>query len=159
MPKNSKDSKSTPKNKKEPTVEELYKKKSVRDHILTLPDTWIGSVQADTMFMWVYDESKKKVVKKEITFVPGLYKIYDEILVNARDHSVKEKTCKTIKVNFNKEEGKITVFNDGKGIPVELHKEYKVYIPEMIFAQTMTSGNYEQKGKIVGGKNGINCLS
>ena len=160
MPKNSAEEtkKSTPKNKKqkEMTVEEKYKKKTTHEHILTLPDTWIGSVQSDTMSMWVFDDVKKKIVKREITFVPGLYKIYDEILVNARDHSVRDKTCKVIKVSFNKDEGKISVYNDGKGIPVQMHKEYGVYIPEMIFAQTMTSENYETKGKIVGGKNGIN---
>ena len=43
----------------------------------------------------------KKIIKKDITFVPGLYKIYDEILVNARDHSIRDKTCETIKVNIN----------------------------------------------------------
>ena len=33
--------------------------------------------------MWVLDESNvegPKIVKKEITYVPGLYKIFDEIL-------------------------------------------------------------------------------
>lgn len=158
MPKNNtSDSEKTVKKdkKQEMTVEEKYKKKTTHEHILTLPDTWIGSIQADNMNMWVYDDGKNKIVKKEITFVPGLYKIYDEILVNARDHSIRDKTCKTIKVNFNQEEGRITVYNDGKGIPVKLHKEYGVYVPEMIFAQTMTSENYEVKGKIVGGKNGI----
>jgi DNA topoisomerase II len=150
--------KTTPnsKDKTEMSIEERYKKKSTHEHILTLPDTWIGSVQADTMNMWVFDDTKNKIVKKEITFVPGLYKIYDEILVNARDHSIRDKTCKTIKVSFNQEEGRITVYNDGKGIPVQIHKELGVYVPEMIFAHTMTSENYEQKGKIVGGKNGIN---
>lgn len=143
------------KDKSEMSIEERYKKKSTHEHILTLPDTWIGSVQSDTMNMWVFDDNNNKIVKKEITFVPGLYKIYDEILVNARDHSIRDKTCKTIKVSFNQEEGRITVFNDGKGIPVQIHKELGIYVPEMIFAHTMTSENYEQKGKIVGGKNGI----
>ena len=33
--------------------------------------------------MWVLDETNlegPKIVKKEITYVPGLYKIFDEIL-------------------------------------------------------------------------------
>jgi DNA topoisomerase-2 len=145
------------KNKSEPkkmAVEDIYKKKTHHEHILSTPDTYIGSAEADTKPMYVYDDETKKIIKKDITFVPGLYKIYDEILVNARDHSIRDKTCETIKVNINKETGSISVYNDGVGIPVELHKELQIYIPEMIFGHLLTSSNYEQKGKIVGGKNG-----
>jgi len=135
-------------------VEDIYKKKTHHEHILSTPDTYIGSAEADTKPMYVFDDETKKIIKKDITFVPGLYKIYDEILVNARDHSIRDKTCKTIKVNIDKENGNISVYNDGHGIPVELHKELQIYIPEMIFGHLLTSSNYEQKGKIVGGKNG-----
>ncbi len=30
--------------------------------------------------MWVFDDDKKAIVQKQITYVPGLYKIFDEIL-------------------------------------------------------------------------------
>lgn len=30
--------------------------------------------------MWVYDEVQECMVQRDITFVPGLYKIFDEIL-------------------------------------------------------------------------------
>ena len=30
--------------------------------------------------MWVYEEEGECMVQREITFVPGLYKIFDEIL-------------------------------------------------------------------------------
>lgn len=30
--------------------------------------------------MWVYDREEEKLVQREINFVPGLYKIFDEIL-------------------------------------------------------------------------------
>lgn len=30
--------------------------------------------------MWVYDEDQDLMVQRELTFVPGLYKIFDEIL-------------------------------------------------------------------------------
>ncbi len=135
-------------------VEDIYKKKTHHEHILSTPDTYIGSAESDTKTMYVFDDETKHILKKDITFVPGLYKIYDEILVNARDHSIRDKTCKTIKVSIDKESGFISVYNDGQGIPVEIHKELKIYIPEMIFGHLLTSSNYEQKGKIVGGKNG-----
>ena len=48
------------------------------------------------------------------------------------------------------------MFNDGNGIDVEKHPEYKIWIPEMIFGHLRTSTNYDKKEKkIVGGKNGF----
>jgi len=73
----------TPKSK---TIEEIYKKKSQLEHILLRPDTYIGSVEEEKKEMWIYDN--EKIVKKEISLVPGLYKIVDEILVNAADNKV-----------------------------------------------------------------------
>ena len=142
------------KSTKKIAVEDIYKKKTHHEHILSSPDTYIGSAEPDTKPMYVYDDASDKIIKKDITFVPGLYKIYDEILVNARDHSIRDKTCKNIKVSIDKETGFISVYNDGNGIPVELHKELQIYIPEMIFGHLLTSSNYEQKGKVVGGRNG-----
>jgi DNA topoisomerase-2 len=45
------------------------------------PDTYIGSVQPVTEQMWVYENDG--MVLRDITYVPGFYKIFDEILVNA----------------------------------------------------------------------------
>lgn len=129
--------------------------KSHHEHILTLPDTYIGSVEQDTLEAYIYDTNTDKIVKKNITYVPGLYKIYDEIIVNARDRTVIDKTCDLISVNIDKDEGRITVYNNGTGIPVKEHNEHKIYIPEMIFGHLLTSSNYDKKGKITGGKNGL----
>ena len=58
-------------------------------------------------------------------------------------------------VNIDKETGEISVLNNGLSIPIEIHKEYDIYIPELIFGNLLTSGNYDSKGKTVGGKNGL----
>jgi DNA topoisomerase II len=139
---------------KEKKIEDIYIKMSPHEHILTLPDTYIGSVEPDKNDMWVYNNETCKIEKKEIEYVPGLYKIFDEILVNARDHSVRDKKCTKISVVIDQEEGMISVYNNGTGIPVEIHKTEKMYVPEMIFGHLLTSSNYHEKGKIVGGKNG-----
>ena len=42
----------------------------------------------------------------------------------------------------------IRVWNNGDGVPVEIHKEENVYVPELIFGHLLTSSNYnddEQK--------------
>lgn len=137
------------------SIEEKYQKKTHHEHILELPDTYIGSVEMDKSVMWVFNEKVEKMEKREIEFVPGLYKIFDEILVNTRDQTVRCKSCKTIKVSIDKENGSVEVWNDGAGIDVVIHKEHKIYIPELIFGHLLTSTNYDKsEKKIVGGKNG-----
>ena len=64
------------------TIEEIYQKKTQLEHILLRPDTYIGSVEKHTQPMWVFENGK--MVHRNVTFVPGLYKIFDEILVNGR---------------------------------------------------------------------------
>ena len=60
-----------------------------------------------------------------------------------------------IAVTIDREAGSISVWNNGKGIPVAIHPEHKVYIPEMIFGQLLTSSNYDDtKKKVTGGRNG-----
>lgn len=62
------------------SVERIYQKKTQLEHILLRPDTYVGSIEEITQKMWVYDEEADAIVNKSITFVPGLYKIFDEIL-------------------------------------------------------------------------------
>ena len=46
--------------------------------------------------------------------------------------------------------------NDGHPIPVEIHKEYEVYVPEMIFGMLLTGSNFDDTEKrVVGGRNGF----
>jgi len=138
-----------------PTIEEQYKKKTLHQHILDLPDTYIGSVQNDLINIYTFDEEENKIIKKDTHITLGLYKIFDEILVNASDNTVRDKKCNKIEVNIDEKLGEISVKNNGSTIPIEIHKEYNIYVPELIFGNLLTSGNYDQTGKIVGGRNGL----
>lgn len=61
----------------------------------------------------------------------------------------------TLKVNIDAEEGTISIYNNGKGIPIEIHSKTKIYIPEMIFGHLLTSSNYDDdEKKLTGGRNG-----
>jgi DNA topoisomerase-2 len=134
-----------------------YDKVSQREHVLIRPDTYIGDIEPIKEETWIYDEESKKIIKKNITFVPGFLKVFDELLVNARDASINDPSCDTIKVEYNKEEGFISVYNNGdQGIPVEEHPIYKTLIPSMIFGELLTSSNYnDNQERTTGGKNGI----
>ena len=143
-----------------------YKKMGQREHVLLRSHMYIGSTDEDKYDTWVLDNETKKMVKREVKYVPGLFKIFDEVLVNAIDHSTRAKTMKetdanvqpvkTIKVSIDKQSGVIEVLNDGEGIEIVQHPEHKVYIPELIFGNMLTSTNYDEgTERIIGGTNGV----
>lgn len=148
------------------SVESKYRKHELRDHIYELPDTYIGSVEPSSIDTFIYDDEKSKMVKKLITYVPGLYKMYDEIIVNALDQSVRLKAdaasgksdikpVKNIHIDIDKDTGRISVTNDGDGIDVEIHSDHKVYVPQLIFGELLTSTNYDKTAeKLWSGRNG-----
>jgi len=153
-----------------------YKKLTQREHILQLPDTYIGSRDSHQEWRWVYDSSTPSapadtsapkvaavvagaMVWREVQFNPGLFKIFDELIVNALDHVVRTaaapKGRKVTKIDVTVSPTEFRVHNDGEGIPITMHPEYKVMIPELIFGHLLTSSNYDEtEEKTVGGKNG-----
>lgn len=140
-----------------------YQKKTDKQHILDNPDTYIGSVENVDAETWVYDQETDKIVLKSIHYIPGLYKLFDEGIVNCRDHVIRmiqstaeNKKCVTYIDTHIQEDGTIVFENDGNGIDVEKHPEYGVWIPELVFGHLRTSTNYNKEEKrIVGGKNGF----
>ncbi|EGC34576.1 hypothetical protein DICPUDRAFT_4475, partial [Dictyostelium purpureum] len=136
------------------TLEEIYQKKELLDQILLRPDTYIGSTEKQEEELWVWEN--ERMVRRKVSFVPGIYKIFDEILVNAADNKQREETMKFIKVEIDSANGRISVTNDGAGIPIHIHKEHKVYIPELIFGHLLTSSHYDDSEKrLTGGRNGF----
>ena len=140
-----------------------YQRKTDKQHILDNPDTYIGSVENVDSQMWVYDEETNKIILRDIEYIPGLYKLFDEGIVNCRDHVIRmihsplldKKFVTYIETNID-EDGTITMTNDGNGIDIAKHPEYNLWIPEMVFGHLRTSTNYNKDEKrIVGGKNGF----
>lgn len=138
-----------------------YIKLDQREHALFRPDMYIGSVEPDIAKMWTF--SKDQIVMKDILYIPGLYKIFDEILVNSIDHVERLKQSsstvnqvKNIKIDIDDQDGVITIKNDGDGIQVTIHQETGLYVPELIFGNLLTSSNFSDNvERTVGGMNGI----
>jgi DNA topoisomerase-2 len=145
-----------------------YKKLSHREHILTRPHMYIGAVETNDEHLWVYDSKTEKMVFRKLHLNPGLLKIVDEILVNAYDQHVRSITEKgriavktiSIECSYSEEEKAtvISVANDGDPIPCVQHSTEKMYVPELIFGNLLTSSNYDStKDRITGGLNGLGC--
>ena len=156
-------------NKTDEELSSKYQQKTDKQHILDNPDTYIGSVEKVDADLWILSksvEAEEKIVERNMTYIPGLFKLFDEGVVNCRDHvirmdaAVKAGQPNSIPVSYIdisiEEDGTIVMINDGNGIDIAEHPEYKVYIPELIFGHLRTSTNYNKdEKKIVGGKNGF----
>jgi DNA topoisomerase-2 len=170
-----------------------YQKMTDREHILKKPDTYIGTIEPAETIEYVMDApppaaatataaapdaapapaaappaAPPRRTRRSITYIPGLYKLFDEGMVNMRDHVVRQAQAvadgkpdalpvTTLEVEIDPTDGTIHMTNDGNGIDVAQHPEHKLWIPEMIFGHLRTSTNYDEskKEKIVGGKNGF----
>ena len=161
-----------------------YQKMTDLEHILKKPDTYIGTIEPAETMEYVMDAavvvvateesssaaapSAAMLTRRNITYIPGLYKLFDEGMVNMRDHVVRQAQAisdgkpdalpvTTLEVEIDPVDGTIHMTNDGNGIDVAQHPDHKLWIPEMIFGHLRTSTNYDEnkKEKIVGGKNGF----
>ena len=136
----------------EKTIEEKYKKLNQREHILQKSSMYLGSL--DFLNEKQFILNNHIIIQKEISYSPALYKIIDEIIVNAYDASIKDSMVNKISADIK--EDSFSIFNNGKGIDVVLHKEHKVYIPELLFGQLLSSTNYDEtEERTTGGTFGI----
>lgn len=98
------------------TIEDIYQKKTQLEHILLRPDSYIGSIQKYTSPMYIWDQVTSKIVSQTITYVPGLYKIFDEILVNAADNKRRDASMNKLKVVIDPSTNTLSVWNNGMKI-------------------------------------------
>lgn len=107
--------------------------------------------------MWVYHPESKRFVFRPVSYVPGLYKIFDEILVNAADNKQRDLSMNRLQVDINPSTNEISVWNNGQGIPIVYHREHQMYVPELIFGHLLTGSNFndhDAQKKMTGGRNG-----
>lgn len=137
------------------SIEQKYKKLDEVEHVLIRPGRYIGSTVSHTSDEFLIIDDKFE--KRETTYVPGVLKLFDEIITNSVDHSKTEagSHVTTIKVDICRDTNVISVYDNG-GIPVVKHKEHDQYIPEMIF-ELRSGSNFndeEQAESKLGGTHG-----
>lgn len=136
------------------SVDKKFKKLDDIDHVILRPGMYIGSIKPHKANKWIIEDDK--MIQKEITYNPGLLKIFDEIVTNSVDES-KRKGSKlnTVKVDINKNTNIITIWDNG-GIPVVKHTEHKEWIPEMIFSNLKAGSNFDDtEERSWAGTNGV----
>jgi len=158
-------------------IEIQYTRKNPIEHILLRPGMYVGPTELmPPSPTWVVEESattvsssplsRIQILKKNISHIPALLKIFDEILVNASDNALRKSQYPTTCINVIIDPtGKdidlsihniplhlrrhqtncpfISIFNNGSGIPVVIHKNEGVYLPELLFGQLLTGSNFD----------------
>jgi DNA topoisomerase-2 len=134
------------------SIEKKFRKLDDITHVLQRPSMYIGSIKPHTSKKYILVDGK--MCPLELTYNPGLLKIFDEIITNSVDEHKREGSkLDTIKVTIRG--GKIEVWDNG-GIPVVKHKEENQWIPEMIFSNLKAGSNFDDsEGRTWAGTNGV----
>ena len=130
-----------------------YKGYDTRTHVYNKPSMYIGSVDNLIRDDWLLEDV---MVYKEIDFIPGCERLFLEILSNASDNAGRSKRSGVDpgSIVISMDHHTIKIKNGGLSIPLEIHPEFKIYVPEMIFGRFLTSSNYEVERHDIG-TNGI----
>ena len=142
------------------TIEQKYTSMSELEHVLFRSGMYIGSVKEEEKQMFVYNKDEEKMIIKDLSYSPGMLKLFDEILSNSCDEFRRKDNMglNTIEVILDNDTNIITIKDNG-GIPIVKHKEAKVYVPEFIFGQLRTSSNYDDtEDRNIVGTNGLGSV-
>jgi DNA topoisomerase-2 len=137
-------------------VSEISKKYSLLneiEHVLKRPGMYIGSTKPHDSSEFLFNGTKFE--KKDIQYNPGFLKLFDEIVSNSVDESKRNENLNFIHVTLNRSNGEISVWDNG-GIPVIIHDEHQIWIPELIFSNLRAGSNFDDtQNRIVAGTNGV----
>ncbi|QLA10674.1 DNA topoisomerase II large subunit [Shewanella phage Thanatos-2] len=126
---------------------------SDKEHILKRPDMFIGSVVKETHDRFLFGKWT------QVEYVPGLIKIYDEILDNSVDEAIRTNFKFANKISVVIDGPKITVTDNGRGIPqddVVMPDGSILPGPFAAWTSTKTGGNFgDDSERKTGGKNGV----
>lgn len=129
------------------SVSQRYQKLTQLEHLHARPEMYLGGMELEKIQMWLHDKGLT-----EVEVSRGLLKVFEEITSNAFDNVSRGGTTK-IQVEVTPEE--FSVKNNGAAIPIEVHEEHGITIPELVFGHFLTGDNYnDDDTRERGGRNG-----
>ena len=126
------------------------------DHIRKRPGMYAGSISAETKDMYAYMTETKKMELYELNVIPAFIKIVSEILDNSIDEGKRApEVMDSIRVEIH-EDGSISIADNGRGIPVEIHPQTGKYIAETVFSNLRAGSNFnDDEDQQLIGTNGV----
>ena len=124
------------------------------EHCLLRPGMYIGSPKEELIQSYIYEDNK--IVQKEIPQIPGLLKLFDEIVMNSIDEAIRTNFKYSTKIKITTNYPTITIEDNGRGLPIEYNEELKCWTPEIIFTHLKAGSNFDDETKgNVAGQNGV----
>jgi len=125
------------------------------EHVRKRTGMYAGSTELTSSNEWVYDPAAKKMVKRDVQYIPAFVKIFSEILDNAIDEARRHGVCDAIRVEFD-QDGSISVTDNGSGIPVQIHPQTGKYVAETVFSNLRAGSNFnDSEDQQLIGTNGV----
>ncbi len=126
------------------------------EHIRKRTGMYAGSTSLQTTNEWVYNTATKKMERRDIATIPAFIKIFSEILDNAIDESRRAPdVLDSIRVELH-DDGSISVLDNGRGIPVEVHPQTGKYVAETVFSNLRAGSNFnDEEDQQLIGTNGV----
>lgn len=136
-------------------IKQSYQVLDEISHIRLRTGMYAGSTSNQTSFEWIFDQSQHKMVKREISYIPAFVKIFSEILDNAIDEGKRAPDIlNQIKIEIKDNE--ISISDNGRGIPVEIHEQTGLYIAETVFSNLRAGSNFnDDEDQSLIGTNGV----
>ena len=103
---------------------------------------YVGSTERQSQDTWVLADrdasdqestAHRQMVRRKIEIVPALYKIFDEILVNACDNLMRDKTMDTIKIDIDRKACVISIYFYSI-VDTYIYKIVYTYISEIVIS-------------------------
>lgn len=122
-----------------------YKKLSQRDHMREKPGMYVGSISSVPRSDYIFDAKEAKFSYSSFSVSPAIERTFLEIISNAADasYTARQNGRKIYPINVEMTDTSIRVTNKGCiGIPLGIHPEHGIHVPELIFGNLLTSSNY-----------------
>ena len=133
------------------TIAQTYRLLDEIEHVLVRPSMYIGSIKPHTCNVWILQDGLFE--KEEVTYNPGFIKLFDEIISNSVDEHKKSRKIDTIRVTVT--DDTVSVWDNG-GIPVVMHPDHKIYVPELIFGNLRAGSSFnDDESRNTAGVNGV----
>lgn len=133
------------------------KKLSAIEHLLIRPGMYIGATIPTNSEEFIF--KNKKIVKKEIEYVPAFIKIFREILDNSIDEFIRseKKYANVIKISIDDQRMKITIVDNGRGLSSELDNTYNIPKAVLAVTEARAGSNFSDDTNTIG-QNGIGAF-
>ncbi len=138
-------------------IEQTYKVLDEIEHVRVRAGMYAGSTSIQQSEEWIFNTETRKMERRSISYIPAFIKIFSEILDNAIDESKRAPdVLTTIKVDVDSETGEISVHDNGRGIPVEIHPQTGTYVAETVFSNLRAGSNFnDEEDQSLIGTNGV----